>query len=141
MNIAVRTTVAPEQLVAQLRKAVLNVDPLQPAHSVVPLEELLDASVARDRFAMILMGGFAIVALLLAVGGCYLVVGGADLDLLHQNRLGVGVGLISAAGFASYSLLSEKGMHRHSPWTVLFYAIVVAGVILLVATVLISLGE
>ena len=69
-------------------------------------------------------------ALLLALGGCYLVVGGYDLDLLQQNGLGIAAGCVSAAGFAAYSLLSEKGMHRHDPWTVLFYALAAAAVAL-----------
>jgi drug/metabolite transporter (DMT)-like permease len=63
------------------------------------------------------------VALLLAFGGCYLVVGGYNLDLLKMNRMGILGGLGAAISFASYSLLGEKGMHRYSPWTVLFYAL------------------
>ena len=31
-------------------------------------------------------------------------------------------GLASAVAFALYSLMGERGMHRYSPWTVLFYA-------------------
>lgn len=61
-------------------------------------------------------------AVLLSFGGCYLVVGGYDLDLLHMNRTGILVGIVSSVLFAGYSLLGERGMHRYGPWTVLFYA-------------------
>lgn len=66
---------------------------------------------------------FKIAALLLAFGGCYLVVGGYNLELLRMNRLGIMGGVASAICFAGYSLLGERGMHRYKPWTVLFYAL------------------
>lgn len=65
-------------------------------------------------------------AIVLAFGGCYLVVGGYNLQFLHMNRFGIMGGLASAVCFASYSLLGERGMHRYNPWTVLYYAITFA---------------
>jgi drug/metabolite transporter (DMT)-like permease len=65
-------------------------------------------------------------ALVLSMAGCYLVVGGYNLELLHMNRIGLLAGLLSAFCFAAYSLISERGMHRYTPWTVLFYAMVFA---------------
>lgn len=70
--------------------------------------------------------GLKALALLLSFGGCYLVVGGYDLELLKMNRLGIMVGVLSAMLFAGYSLLGERGMHRYRPWTVLFYALLFA---------------
>lgn len=64
-----------------------------------------------------------IIALLLALSGCYLVVGGYNIELVKMNRVGIAWGLTSAVAFASYTLLSERGMHRYSPWTVIFYAV------------------
>lgn len=61
-------------------------------------------------------------SLVLSLAGCYLVVGGYNLHLLQMNRVGILCGLASALCFAAYILFSEKGMHRYSPWTVLFYA-------------------
>jgi len=61
-------------------------------------------------------------ALVLAFCGCYLVVGAYNLQLVRMNRLGIMSGLASAVAFAIYSLMGERGMHRYSPWTVLFYA-------------------
>ena len=71
MNIAVRTDGEPHVLVPELRKAVLEVDPMQPAFGVLPLDELVGSSVARDRFAMILIGSFGVVALVLALLGIF----------------------------------------------------------------------
>ena len=65
-------------------------------------------------------------AILLAVGGCYLVVGGYNLQLLKLNRLGIMGGLASAICFAGYTLLVERGMHRYRPWTMLFYSMAFA---------------
>jgi drug/metabolite transporter (DMT)-like permease len=67
-------------------------------------------------------------ALVLAVGGCYLVVGGHNLDLFEMNRLGIVGGLASAVSFALYALLGERVMQRYRPWTVVFYALLFAAV-------------
>jgi drug/metabolite transporter (DMT)-like permease len=67
-----------------------------------------------------------VVAVFLSFGGCYLVVGGYNLELLHMNRMGILAGLTSSVLFAGYSLLGERGMHRYKPWTVLLYALVFA---------------
>jgi len=67
-----------------------------------------------------------LLSLVLAFGGCYLVVGGYNLQLLFMNRLGVLSGLAAAVSFSGYTLLGERGMHRYSPWTILFYALAFA---------------
>lgn len=68
------------------------------------------------------------VSLLLAAGGCYLMVEGYDVQLLELNRAGIIGGLISAVSFGAYTLLAERGMHRYSPWTVTFYSFLFASV-------------
>jgi len=65
-------------------------------------------------------------ALILSLGGCYLVVGGYSLHLLKMNQMGIFAGLSSALCFAIYTLVGERGMHRYSPLTVLFYAFLFA---------------
>jgi len=61
-------------------------------------------------------------AVLLATGGCYLVVGGYQLNVFSMNRVGILSGILSAAAFAWYSLQGEYGMKKYPSWTVLFYA-------------------
>jgi drug/metabolite transporter (DMT)-like permease len=60
--------------------------------------------------------------------GCYLVVGGYSLDLLHMNRTGVLVALLSAVVFAWYTVRCEYGMRPYAPWTVVFYGLLFAAV-------------
>jgi drug/metabolite transporter (DMT)-like permease len=62
-------------------------------------------------------------ALVLSFLGCYLVVGGYNLQFVHMNRVGILWGLGAAVCYAGYALLGERGMHRYSPWTVLLYAL------------------
>jgi len=71
----------------------------------------------------------AVAAIAGAIAGCYLMVGGYSLELFSLNRTGLLSGVLSAAVFAWYSLKSEDGMHRHSPWTILSYALLTAAVI------------
>ncbi|MFH1079215.1 MAG: DMT family transporter [Pseudomonadota bacterium] len=60
--------------------------------------------------------------------GCYLVVGGYSLDLLHMNRAGVLVALSSAVTFAWYTVRCEHGMRHYPSWTVVFYGLLFAAV-------------
>lgn len=60
------------------------------------------------------------------VGGCFLVVGAYNLDLFALNRSGIVGGLLAAVAFATYTLLSEYGMAKYSPWTVLLYGLMFA---------------
>ncbi len=64
-----------------------------------------------------------LLSLCLSFVGCYLVVGGYNLELLQLNRVGILWGVASAICYATYTLLGERGMQRYSPWTVLFYAL------------------
>jgi drug/metabolite transporter (DMT)-like permease len=64
-----------------------------------------------------------------AIAGCYLVVGAYTLDMLSMNLGGVASGLLSAAGFAWYTVHGEYGMRRYNPWTVLFYAMLFAALV------------
>lgn len=69
------------------------------------------------------------VAIAAAIVGCYLVVGAYNLSLLQLNLSGILSGLGAALAFAWWSVHGEYGMHRYNPWTVLFYALVVAGIV------------
>jgi len=63
-----------------------------------------------------------LIALVLSFGGCYLVAGGYDVQLIQMNILGIVGGLGAAVSAAGYTLLGERGMHRYKPSTLLFYA-------------------
>ena len=68
----------------------------------------------------------SVTALLGTVLGCFLVVGAYNLDLLSLNRSGIIGGLLAALAFATYTLLSEYGMRKYTPWTVLLYGLLFA---------------
>ena len=54
LNIAVRTKEDPRLLVGSVREVFRRLDPQKPAHNITPLEDLVDATVIRDRYAMTL---------------------------------------------------------------------------------------
>lgn len=72
------------------------------------------------------LSALTLLAVVGATGGCYLVVGAYNLDLLALNKTGLIGGLFAGLAFAFYSLYSERGMRRYNPWTVLFYALTFA---------------
>ena len=72
---------------------------------------------------------FTLAALLGSITGCYLMVGGYNLDILNLNRQGIMAGLTSAIAFAFYAVRSEYSMRSNTPWTVVFYALLAAAVI------------
>jgi drug/metabolite transporter (DMT)-like permease len=67
-------------------------------------------------------------ALGLAIGGCFLVAGGYDLELAAMNRAGVAWGLGAAVLFAAYTLFGARLMRRHAPLGVLFFALAFAAI-------------
>lgn len=120
-NIILRSAVDPSQVIPALRAAVQSIDPDLPIYNVQRLQNVLDENVASRQLSVSLLGGFAILALLLAAVGIYGVMAfavasrtheigirmalGADpasvmkLMLGHGGRLalvGVGTGLIAA---------------------------------------------
>jgi len=58
--------------------------------------------------------------------GCFLVVGAYNLQLFTLNRVGIIAGILAAISFAVYSILSEYGMRKYTPWTVLLYGLLFA---------------
>jgi putative ABC transport system permease protein len=74
MTLVVRTAGPPLALVRGVREAVRAVDPGLPVAEVRTLDAVVDQSIARQRFTMLLLGGFAAVALTLGAVGVYGVV-------------------------------------------------------------------
>ena len=71
MTVAVRGFGDPAELTRAVKAAVYGVDPTQPISDLTSVPALLSGSVAPQRFNLALLGGFAAVALLLAVVGVY----------------------------------------------------------------------
>ena len=62
-----------------------------------------------------------IASILLALVGCYFVVGGYQFDLLRMNKIGIVSGVISSLFFAFYTLYGEKGLKKYDSWTLILY--------------------
>jgi drug/metabolite transporter (DMT)-like permease len=60
-------------------------------------------------------------SLLLAILGCYLVVGGYEFDLLRLNKIGILSGLTASLFFTFYTLYGEKGLKKYDSWTLILY--------------------
>jgi hypothetical protein len=61
----------PDDLAARLRHAVRQVDPLQPVARIVTLDRMQANSLAQPRTNLLLVGGFGLTALVLAIMGVY----------------------------------------------------------------------
>jgi putative ABC transport system permease protein len=71
MTILVRTSNDPLALVTTARSEVLQLDQEQPISNVATMEQLLAGSLSRSRFITLLLGLFAVIALVLATVGIY----------------------------------------------------------------------
>ena len=72
------------------------------------------------------IGKLSILSIFGTLVGCFLVVGAYNLQLLALNRIGIINGMLAAVAFAIYSVLSDYGMRKYTPWTVLLYGMLFA---------------
>jgi len=71
MNLTVRTTGDPREIAAAIRSQVAAMDKDQPVANIRTMDRIVSDSVARQRFAALLLALFAGVALILAATGIY----------------------------------------------------------------------
>jgi putative ABC transport system permease protein len=71
MTLVVRSEIEQSAVAEAIRAVVQSLDPQQPVYRVRAVDELLADSVAQPRFTAMLLGGFAVLALVLAVVGVY----------------------------------------------------------------------
>jgi putative ABC transport system permease protein len=67
----VRTSVAPEAAIRGVEQQVRAVDRDQPISGVKTMDQRRDAALAPERFQLILIGSFALIAIVLAAAGVY----------------------------------------------------------------------
>jgi len=70
-TIVVRTTGDPAALAPRIREQILAVDPNQPVYDVKTMDQRVAASMETQRFAVVLLGTFGTLALILAGIGLY----------------------------------------------------------------------
>jgi len=71
VDLVVRTTLSPADLAASLRAALKPIAPNLPGNEFRTLQQLVDKAVSPRRFVVLLLGGFALFALILASLGIY----------------------------------------------------------------------
>jgi putative ABC transport system permease protein len=72
LTVVVRTTgTQPSAIAMPVRESIRAIDKEQPVYNIRPMTQLIDDSVAQRRFNMALLGGFALLALVLASIGIY----------------------------------------------------------------------
>ena len=119
MSIVTRTASAPGTFIAPVKKALAIIEPTQPVVGGRTMEEVIGRSVDSRRFPMLLLSGFALLALVLAAVGIAGVVGYSVVQRTQE------IGLRMALGAQSGDVLRLVIGHMLS-WTMLGLAVGVA---------------
>ena len=144
MSLVVRAREDPAALGPAVRQAIWSVDPNQPIVRVATMDELLAASAAERRFALIVFEAFALAALILAAAGIYGVLAGRVAERTREiglrsalgatragivalvvrqgmalTGLGIAIGLVAALGATRAIAAMLFGLSRLDPITYL----------------------
>ena len=107
LNLFVRTSVPPAQVVSRVRAALASVDPGIPLNEVVAMDERVYESIAEPRHLTALLGGFAAAAVVLAAVGIF----GMLSYTVSARRREIGVRMaLGATGRTVVGMIVRRGM-------------------------------
>jgi predicted permease len=92
MDVVLRTKINPGSASSSAREAVRSVDPDLPLAKIATLETLVDDSVTQQRFAMLVLGAFGVLALVLASIGMYGVISYSTMQRTQEIGIRMALG-------------------------------------------------
>ncbi len=91
-DLVVRSTIAPAQLALEVRTALKSVAPNLAGNDFRTLQQIVDKSVSPRRFLVLLLGGFAVFALVLASLGIYGLISYSVNQRTHEIGIRMAIG-------------------------------------------------
>jgi putative ABC transport system permease protein len=122
--LVIKTAGYPTQLIDPIRQAVAELDPLQPVASVNTIEAYLSLSTQDSEFLTLLLGVFAVAAVLLAAVGIYGVMAQATAERSHEIGVRIALGATSTEVLG---LVVRQGMVKVAVGVVLGLGLAAAG--------------
>ena len=158
MTFVLRTRDDPMRLAAGLRQAVASVDANEPVGNIQTMDDIVQKFVAPRRFKLVLLGSFALLALVLGAVGLYGVISYAVTERIHEigirralgaqrtdvlklvmgqgfklTMLGVGIGILGALGLTRFLSTLLYGVRPTDPLTFVSVSLLLLAVALLAA--------
>jgi putative ABC transport system permease protein len=158
MTFALRTRDDPMRLAASLRQTVASVDANEPVGNIQTMDDIVQKFVAPRQFKLVLLGSFALLALVLGAVGLYGVISYAVAERTHEigirralgaqptdvlrlvigqglklALLGVGIGILGALALTRFLATLLYGVKPTDPLTFVSVSLLLLGVALLAA--------
>jgi len=108
VDLVVRTKVPPQSVVAGVQAAIRKIDPALPTAEYRTLDGVVERAVSPRRFIVLLLSGFAALALVLASLGIYGVVSYSVTQ--RTQEIGIRMALGASAGNVQFSILRQTLM-------------------------------